>query len=129
MNKELIELQRGSSATCVVIPEVNYRELGQALIMDAQIGDEYLFASPRDNPIFKEKLDNISSNGNLTYFVIRGIDELAWDMQNRYIGLVKDREFNGYNLPDNVIIVFTIKDRDGLKRISKELYHFCVVAF
>lgn len=129
MNKELIELQRGCSATCVIIPETNYKELGQALLMDASIKDEYLFASSLGNPIFREKLDNISSNGNLTYFIIRGIDEITEDIQDRYIGLVKDREFNGYNLPNNVIIVFTVKNREGLKKISKELYHFCVVAF
>lgn len=129
MNKELIELQRGCNATCVVILDVNYRELGQTLFMDAKIEDEKLFASPIGNPIFKEKLDRIASNGNLTYFIIRGIDELTEDMQNRYIGLVKDREFNGYNLPHNVIIVFTVKTREGLQKISKELYRFCVVAF
>ena len=129
MNKELIQLQRGCSATCVVIKEENYKELGQAVLMDARIKDEFLFASSLGNPIFREKLDSVSSNGNLTYFIIRGIDEITEDMQNRYIGLVKDREFNGYNLPNNVIIVFTVKDREGLKKISKDLYHFCVVAF
>lgn len=128
MNKELIELQR-SSNVCVVIIDDNYKEIGQALVMDASINDGHLFARPYNNPIFKEQLDNISSNGKLTYFIIRNIDELTDDMQNRYVGLVKDREFNGYNLPDNVIIVFTVKNRDGLKKISKELYHFCVVAF
>lgn len=126
MNKELIELQRGSNATCVVILDENSRDLGQTLIMDANIQDKYLFGS---NPIFKNKLDRLSSKGILTYFVIRGIDELSSDMQNRYIGLVKDREFNGYNIPKNVIIVFTVKTRDNLKKISKELYQFCVVAF
>lgn len=128
MNKELIELQRGSKATCVVILEEHCKELGQSLVMDAKINDGHLFA-PLGNPIFKEKLDTLSSNGNLTYFVIRGISEINEDMQNRYVGLVKDREFNGYNLPNNVILVFTVKTIEELQKISKELYHFCVVAF
>ena len=129
MNKELIELQRECNATCVVIPDEKCRELGQTLIMNASIKNEFLFAAPSNNPIFREKLDNLSQNGNLTYFVIRKIDELTEENQNRYISLVKDREFEGYNLPSNVIIVFTVEDRDGLKKISSELYHFCVVAF
>jgi len=129
MNKELIELQRGCGATCVVILEEHYKELGQILIIDANIGDEYLFARPLGNPIFREKLDTISSNGNLTYFVIRGISEINEELQNRYVGLVKDRDFNGYKLPGNIILVFTVKTREELKNISKELYHFCVVAF
>lgn len=129
MNKELIELQRGSKATCVIILDDNYRDLGTTLIMNASISDKYLFKKAYFNTIFKDKIEELSSNDNLIYFVIRGIDEISIDMQNRYIGLVKDREFNGYNLPDNVIIVFTVKSRDVLKNISKELYHFCVVAF
>lgn len=129
MNKELMELQRGCSATCVVILEDHYKELGQTLVMDANIGNEHLFARPLGNPIFKEKLDTISSNNNLTYFVIRGISEINEESQNRYVGLVKDREFGGYNLPNNVILVFTVKTREELQKISKELYHFCVVAF
>ena len=129
MNKNLIELQRGCGAACVVILEEHYKELGQVLIMNANIGDEHLFANPLGNPIFKEKLDAISSNGNLTYFVIKGISEINEELQNRYVGLVKDREFGGYNLPDNIILVFTVKTREELQKISKELYHFCVVAF
>jgi hypothetical protein len=129
MNKELIELQRGCSATCVVILEDHYKELGQVFVMDANISDENLFAKPLGNPIFKEKLDSISSNNNLMYFVIRGISEIKEELQNRYVGLVKDREFGGYSLPDNVILVFTVKTREELQKISKELYHFCVIAF
>lgn len=129
MNKDLIELQRGCNATCVVIPDEYYRYLGQTLVMSANIGDEYLLASKIGNPIFKEKLDSMSSNGNITYFVIRGIDEITNDLQERYVSLVKDREFNGYNIPRNVIIVFTVNNREGLKKISEKLYHFCVVAF
>lgn len=129
MNRELIELQRGCKATCVVIPDENHKELGQALIMDAKIKDEYIFSNSLNKPIFKEKIDKVFNTESLTYFIVRGIDELTEDMQNRYIGLVKDREFNGYSLPDNVIIIFTVKEKEKIKKISKELYHFCVVAF
>lgn len=129
MNKDLIELQLGINATCVVVLESEYRQLGQMIIMDAIIDDKYLYGVPLENPIFKDKLDDISSNGNLTYFVIKGIDKLQEDKQNRYIGLVKDREFCGYKIPNNVIIAFTVSDKESINKISKELYHFCVVAF
>ena len=128
MNKELIELQRGCSA-CVVILENYCKELKKALIMEANIDDEYLFSGKINNPIFKERLEKISNTDNLIYFVIRGITEINEELQNRYLGLIKDREFSGYNLPDNVIIVLTVKTKEELKKISKELYHFCVVAF
>ena len=41
--------------------------------------------------------------------------------------MVKDREFMGYNLPDNVIIVFTVETESDIKKVSKELYYFCEV--
>lgn len=129
MNKELIELQNGCQATCVVILEAYYRELGQGLIMDANMDDTNLFARNLGDPVFKEKLEATAKGKDLTYFVIRGISEISEELQNRYVGLVKDREFGGYKLPDHVTIVFTVKDRTELPKISKELYHFCVVAF
>lgn len=127
MNKVLIEMQRGCKATCVVILENDINKLGPGFIMDAKIDNNYLYKRPLGNPIFKEKIDTIEDN-NLIYFVIRGIVELDNESQNRYIGLVKDRGFGGYNLPDNVIIVFTVKEKEELEKISNELYHFCVVA-
>lgn len=129
MNKELIEIQRGCTSTAVIILDKYIQTLEYALTMDANIGDEYLFATPFGDPIFKKQLDNLSKKANIVYFVIRGISKTDEQLQNRYIGLVKDREFSGYNLPNNVIIVFTINEKDELKKISKELYHFCVVAF
>lgn len=126
MNKELIELQKGIKATCVVIKEEDIQTLGVGIAFDAKINDS-LFSGKTGNPFFKEKLDSILRAEDIIYFVIKGIDEISESMQNRYIGLVKDREFNGYKLPDNVIIVFTVKNNEGIKNISKELYHFCVV--
>lgn len=127
MNKDLMELQKGSNVACIIKDDIDYRMLGQVLFMDSSIKDEYLFSGSINNPIFKEKLDNISSNGNLTYFIIKGIDKISKEEQNKYMGLIKDREFNGYILPENVILVFTIKDEESLKLLSDELYHLCVV--
>lgn len=128
MKKELIELQRGCKATCVVILDKYYRNLGPTIFMEASMSDANLFVCKTGNPIFKEKLENIASMENLVYFVVRNIDSLDVEQQNRYVGLVKDREFCGYYLPENVILVFTVKDEMSLKNISQDLYHFCVVA-
>lgn len=128
MMKELIDLQRGSKATCALILDSEYEKLGQGVIMDANIRDSFLFASPYKLPIFKEQLEKKSSLHNLTYFIIRNIDELECDNQNKFVGLIKDREFDGYILPQNVIIVLTIQEKNNISKISSELYHFCVVA-
>ena len=61
--------------------------------------------------------------------IIIGIDKIDENTQNKYYQIVKDREYYGYNLPKDVIIVLTVEDKESLKKISKELYHFCVVAF
>ncbi len=129
MKKELIELQKGVKAVCVVIEDKDYTELENKVTMSANINDAYLFGSKLGNPIFKEKIDYLSNNSNLGYFIIRQIDEIDEKEQNKYLSLVKDREFMGYNLPDNIIIVFTVTEKDSIKKISKELYHFCIVAF
>lgn len=127
MIKELIDLQRNSKATCAFIKTEDALKLIPAVTMKASISDKYLFTGAK--PIFADKMEEKSKLSEICYFVIVGVDELSISDQNRYVGLVKDREMNGYNLPSNCVIVFTVKDKTSLKKISKELYHFAVVAF
>ena len=128
MNKELIDLQRGSKASCVVIRNSDSNKLKNAVFMDSRINDSWLFGAKMGNPIFKEKVDIISKNGEIGYFIITNFDSISVDEQNKYVSLIKDREFLGYTLPENVIIVLTIENEDRLKNISSEVYHFCVVS-
>lgn len=127
MNKELIELQRGSKATCVVIKNSDLNKLENAVHMDSRINDSWLFGAKMGNPVFKEKVDIISKNGEIGYFVITNFDSLSVDKQNKYVPIIKDRELLGYTLPDNIIIVLSIENEESLKNISSEIYHFCVV--
>ena len=128
MNKELINLQRGSKATCVVIMNNDSKKLENAVFMDSRINDSWLFGAKIGNPIFKEKVDIVSKNGEIGYFVITNFDSLSVDEQNKYIPLIKDRELLGYTLPDNIIIVLSLEKEESLKSISSEIYHFCVVS-
>ena len=86
-----------------------------------------MFGVSLGHPIFKEELEKVSKENEISYLIISNIDKVNEDKQNRFIGLVKDREFMGYNLPDNVIIVFTVETESDIKKVSKELYHFCEV--
>lgn len=127
MIKELIDLQRNSKATCAIIKTDEYNNLSPAVLMKANVSDKFLLSNKL--PPFAEKLDEKCAQNKICYFVIIGIDKVSIDEQDRFVGLVKDREFNGYNLPDNCIIVFTVKDKNSLKNISSKIYHFAVVAF
>ena len=127
MNKELIDLQRNSKATCAIVQDNDYELLTPIVKMKANISDKMLFKA--EKPAFADKIDKISKTTNLCYFVITNIDEISNEEQERFVGLVKDREINGYYLPNNCIIVFTVKNKTVLKNISPSLYHFAVVAF
>lgn len=127
MIKDLVDLQRNSKATCVIVQTNDYLMLSPAITMKANVSNKFLFAN--DKPPFADKINDKSEKNSLCYFVITEIDKASMEQQNRYVGLVKDREMNGYYLPDNCIIVFTVKDRTSLKKVSQELYHFAVVAF
>ena len=129
MNKKLINVQRGWKATCVVIKDSEAEELRNALFMDSGLSDATLFGVKLGNPIFKEKIEIISKKDEIGYFVLTKFDTLSIEDQHRYLSLIKDREFMGYTLPDNIIIVLTVEDEERLKAISPEVYHFCVVAF
>ena len=127
MIKELIDLQRNSKATCAIIENKDIRKLYPGVAIKANVSDKFLFAHSR--PPFADIIEKKNKNSEICYLVIKGIDEISIDQQNRYNGLVKDRELNRYFLPDNCVIVFTVENRNGLKKVSKELYHFAVVAF
>ncbi len=120
INKELIELQKGCIATCVVIQNEDCKELDSKVIVNADSNDSELLTT------FKE---GISNKEGLDYFIISEIDKLNESTQNKFYHIVKDREFYGYKLPKDTIIVLTVKDREGLKKISQELYNLCVIAF
>ena len=60
------------------------------------------------------------------YLVIKDIDKIDKNLQDRYYQIVKDREFHGYELPKDMLIVLTIENQEGLKKISNELYHLCI---
>ncbi len=119
INKELIELQKGNIATCAVILNEDCKELDSKMTINADSNDNELLT------VFKD----IAHKEDLNYFIITDIDKLDKNLQNNYYQIVKDREFYGHKLPKDMVIVLTVKDREGLKNISQELYHFCIVAF
>ena len=119
INKELIELQKGCNATCVVIQNEDIKELESKILVDSTCNTNDLIK------IFKENI----SNEKYDYLVIEEIDKINLNEQNKYYQIVKDREFLGYNLPEDIIIVLTVKSKETLKNISQNLYNLCVIAF
>jgi len=117
LNKELIELQKGCKATCVVILDEDSKELDSKITISSKSNDHELLTN------IKEMINEEQ------YFIVTGIDELDENSQEKYYQIVKDREFYGYKLPDDTIIVLAVKEKEGLKRIKQELYQLCVVAF
>ena len=123
MNKQLVDLQRFSSSTCAIIKTDEAKKLPYSVVMKANVSDGFLSTRP-----FAQKLDEKSQKSELCYFVIKEIDELNIQKQERFLGLIKDREFMGYNLPNNCIVVLTAKDESTLKNLSPMIYHLSVVA-
>lgn len=128
MNKMLISLQKNNVATGVVILNKDYKNLPNVVTMKATISNSMLFSGKPNEPIFKTKVETMSKGSKQSFLLIYGIDELPQEEQRKYISLVKDRYFNGYTLPQNCTVVFTVKNEQALTKILPELYHFLVVA-
>ena len=121
INKELVELQKGCKSTCAIIETTDIKELDSNIVIKSNCEDAQLFKT------FKEKISK--ADNKFDYLVIEEIDKLETNKQNRIYQIVKDREYNGILLPENVIIALTVENKEGLKNILPELYHLCVVAF
>lgn len=129
IDQELIEEQLGCNSTCVVILQEDVNTLKNSYNVKVDESNSNIILGELNKENLKINLDKLVKENDITYLVIEEIDKIDEIKQEKYIGLIKDREFRGYNIPDNVIIVITIKDKDSLKKISSELYHFCVVVF
>ena len=123
IDKELIELQKGCVATCVVIQNEDIKELKAKIVINSDISENELI------DIIKNGVVNNNNNNELNYIIISNIDNIDQISQKKYYQIVKDREFYGYQLPCEIVIVLTVSSRERLKNIAKELYKFCVVAF
>ena len=121
INKELVELQKGCKSTCAIIKTTDIKELDSNIVIKSNCEDVELFKA------FKEKISK--ADNKFDYLVIEDIDKLETYKQNRIYQIVKDREYKGISLPEDVIIALTVENKEGLKNISSELYHLCVVAF
>jgi hypothetical protein len=121
INMDLIELQKGCRATCAVIQNEDIEKLDSKILINSNCEDNELLK------IFNEKISK--ANEKIEFFVIEGIDNVEVDKQDKFYQIVKDREFNGNVLPEEVIIVLTVENRDKLKNIASELHNLCVVAF
>lgn len=121
MNIDLIELQKGCKATCAVIQNEDIEKLDSKILINSNCKDNELLK------IFKEKISKVDEK--FEFLVIEEIDKLELDKQDKFYQIVKDREFNGILLPEDVVIVLTVENKDRLKNISSELHHLCVVAF
>lgn len=120
MNKDLIDLQKGCKSTCAVVSSESCDKLENSLSVDSRISYSDL------NNFIKT---NVVNNNDLDYFIVKGIDEIDSENQEKFTGLVKDRIIFNNKIPDNLIIVLTVESKDSLNKISKELYKFCVIAF
>ena len=119
INKELIELQKGNNATCVVIQNEDIKELESNIIIDSNCNNNEILET------IKYKMDAET----IKYFVIQEIDKIKETEQDKYYQIIKDREFCGYKLPKDIIIVLTVKNRETLKNISQKLYNLCIITF
>ena len=121
IDKELVELQKGCNATCIIIETADIKELDSSVIISSNCEDVELYKT------FKEKVSKVDNKFDC--LIIEDIDKLETYKQDRIYQIVKDREFDGISIPEDVIIALTVENKEGLKKISPELYHICVVAF
>lgn len=115
----LFILKHCAKGQCVVVKEDNFKSLKKLVSIQANISNEFLFNN--GTLIFEEKINNLSERVEIGYLVINNMDKADFDMQDRFVGLIKDREFNGYKLPENIIIALTIENEDNINKLSEEI--------
>ncbi len=127
MNLDLITVQRGVPATAVICVGEDYKKLNNAVIMKSESDSVESFGVKLEKDIYKKMIEEKKA-GEIVYFIIKDIDKVSIAGQSRCVSLVKDREFMNYKLPENCILVFTVKEKTDIRNVIKELYKFCFIA-
>ena len=121
MDKFIVSSAKSHAYLGIVLLNSEYRELDCILEMKADIKTESILRGNYGETIFSEKLNELSSQNDVVYFVISNIDKVSDEIQRRFVGLVKDRSYRGYHLPENVVVVFTVEDKNDLSNIVYDL--------
>ena len=129
IDQELIDEQKGCRSICAIILQEDVKVLENSYNVKVDESDSNILLGELNKSNLENNLDKLAKENDIIYFVIEEIDKIDFNKQKKYINLIKNREFRGYKIPDNVIIVITIENKESLKKISPELYHFCIVAF
>ncbi len=115
-----IELEKGCPATCVVILEEDKNQLENSFCISASMDRKEMYHALEEN---------VASKDDVSYLVISNIDDTNEEVQDTFYHLVKDRQIDGLYIPEDTTIVLTIREKEGVKKISDDLYHFCVKAY
>ena len=128
MDKVLIEMQKGCKATCVVILQEDVKDIKDSYNVKVDESDSNMLLGELNRENLENNLEPLAKQNNMAYLVIEDIDKIDEKKQEKYIEIVKDREFRGYKIPENVIIIFTVQNKENIQKIAPKLYHFCTVA-
>ena len=128
LNKNIVEIQKGCKSTCVIIlqEDVNKFENSYRVVVDTSESNMLVGDFNRKN--LEENLEKIAKDGEIAYLIVEEIDKVDTKKQEKYVDVIKDREFRGYRLPDNVIICLSLTDRNNLEKISPEIMKFSKIA-
>lgn len=122
MIKDLIDLELGNPIAVLI--EDNQLEKLNIDKLVVNVSSDQLFDSTSARDFVFHKLSQ--SKGDINYLIFKGIDKLSSLSQIDLIGLIKDRKFEGKDLPKNVIIITTIRHLKSVQSLNKELIKFLV---
>ena len=128
MDKSLIEMQKGCKATGVIILQEDIKKIENSFNVKVDESDSNMLLGELNRENLENNLEPLARQNNIAYLVIEEIDKIDEKKQEKYIEIVKDREFRGYKIPENVIIIFTVQNKENIQKIAPNLYHFCTVA-
>ncbi len=126
MDKSLLECVKNMRSACAIIKTSDATKLNHALAINANVSDNFLYA--QTPPPFAAKIDEKSKKSETCYLIVADIDKLSLDDQNRYAHLVKSRKIFGYTLPQNCVIIFTVKNKDSVNKLSPDILQLSIVS-
>ena len=127
--KKMMTILENNKKWPIIIAGISGNSLPNAIMLPATISSDQLDIVPDEEgmnyPTWIMQMMIFSRKSDKVYLVIDGLDDIDFDEQEKFYGILKHKSINGYKFPDNVQIIIAIKS-GNISRISDKIATLCI---
>ncbi|MBE5746050.1 MAG: hypothetical protein E7359_02050 [Clostridiales bacterium] len=123
---KLINILNNNTSWPIILENVSSKDFETSVVLPANINSSELGIKIDDKGLcYPSWLNNIKKQEgeNTILLVIDKLDEISFEEQEKFYGIIKYKGVNGYKFPSETQIIITVKNKDN---VSKKISSLCL---